>query len=773
MKIKSKDLNSQLDKLKKPDNLSWKAQIFDLTEKLDSEKFSELLLKKSDSLVFHDEMASQLKELFKIRNPKKKLSSEEQEKLYRNWLTKNDYSTYGLYVYYPWSERIVHIVGKEEFIELRTSRNKYKITQEEQELLSSKTIGVIGLSVGQSVAVTMAIERVFGIIRIADFDTLELTNLNRIRSGVPKLGLPKTTMVAREIAEIDPFLKVEVFDQGITEDNIDSFLGEGEQKLDLLIEECDSLDIKILARIKARAKQIPVIMDTSDRGMIDIERFDLEPEREILHGYVKDEQAVDIAGLSQKDRLVLVMDIVGVDKISSRLKASLLEVEQSLTTWPQLASSVVLGGAITTILVRDILLNKPVKSGRFYFDPEEQLQVTEAGSSVVQDKRPKELSFDELRELAEKISLGDTECFSKPSNNVLEDIIEHACHAPSGGNVQPWKWLWLNNTLYLAHDIAQSFSFLDYKNRGSLVGLGAALENLEQRAAHFGYNTIIKNLVDGFENKVVATINFRKNLEAKDQLPIYLGDNLKVRLTNRKKGENTSQNVERKVVERAEKIVENSDFKLSWLESPDQIDAISDVIGGMERIRILDSWGHRDFIAEARWTAEQAEETRTGVDLRTLELSKADEVGLNLIKDGKAIEFLRKQNRGQGLISTSRESVSQSSAIVLLYSKVRGARVVLEGGKIMERLWLMFNQNGVGFQPVSPSTFMFARLYDEDQKRLWMHEQISNLRKQYLKIFNLDNQINDIFLFRLFYAAEPKVKSLRKPLSDVFKIING
>ena len=28
-------------------------------------------------------------------------------------------------------------------------------------------------------------------------------------------------------------------------------------------------------------------MDTSDRGMLDIERFDLEPERSIFHGLVE------------------------------------------------------------------------------------------------------------------------------------------------------------------------------------------------------------------------------------------------------------------------------------------------------------------------------------------------------------------------------------------------------------------------------------------------------------------------------------------------------
>ncbi|HPF91885.1 MAG TPA: hypothetical protein PLL57_14590, partial [Flavobacteriales bacterium] len=71
-----------------------------------------------------------------------------------------------------------------EFALVRTDRNRNKITREEQAILSSKKVGVIGLSVGQSVSLTLALERSFGEIRLADHDTLELSNLNRIRSGV-------------------------------------------------------------------------------------------------------------------------------------------------------------------------------------------------------------------------------------------------------------------------------------------------------------------------------------------------------------------------------------------------------------------------------------------------------------------------------------------------------------------------------------------------------------------------------------------------------------
>lgn len=320
-------------------------------------------------VTYHDTLEGQIRELFKIRNPQQRLTEEDLRAHYQDWEARHDPSQYGCYVYYPWRRRLVHMVGEQEFIELRTARNKYKITQQEQDTLAGKMVGVIGLSVGQSVSITMAMERVFGSIRLADFDELELSNMNRIRTGVHNLGLPKTVIVAREIAEIDPFLHVELFPEGITEANIDAFLGEGETALDVLVEECDSLDVKVMARQKARARRIPVLMDTSDRGMLDIERFDLEPDRPLLHGRVEEEELVKANELPPQKRMELLLRLMDFQQTSDRMKESMGEIGKSISTWPQLASDVIKGGGITTEKVRGILQENPdITSGRFYFD---------------------------------------------------------------------------------------------------------------------------------------------------------------------------------------------------------------------------------------------------------------------------------------------------------------------------------------------------------------------------------------------------------------------
>lgn len=321
-------------------------------------------------LFIHDQIEGQLKELIKCLNPALKLKADDYPELIEKHFGAINMHDYGVWVYYPWSKRLVHLLDEEEFIEVRTNRNRNKISKEEQEMLRTKKIGIAGLSVGQSVALTLAMERTCGELRLADFDSAELSNLNRLRTGVHHLGLKKTVIAAREIMEIDPFIKIRVFEDGLNSSNLDQFFTQ-DGYLDVFVEVCDSLEVKIESRFKARQLKIPVIMDTNDRGMVDIERFDLEPERPLLHGLADDLDPVKVKNLSNEEKIPYILKIVGADTLSTRLKISIAQIGKTINTWPQLASSVVLGGAVTTDVCRRILLDEFTASGRYYVDFEE------------------------------------------------------------------------------------------------------------------------------------------------------------------------------------------------------------------------------------------------------------------------------------------------------------------------------------------------------------------------------------------------------------------
>jgi tRNA A37 threonylcarbamoyladenosine dehydratase len=277
---------------------------------------------------------------------------------------------FGTWAWYPWSGRLVHVLPRELFRRVRTDRNRDKITREQQAALFGRRIGVIGLSVGNCAALTLAMEGVAGAFRLADFDRVGLSNLNRLRTTVAELGVDKTVVAARQLYEIDPYLDVELYPQGLTEQTVGAFFAADDsgRGVDLLVEECDTPWVKVAAREHARRAGTPVLMDTNDRGMLDVERFDLEPERPLLHGRLHDVTSDSLRQLTPQAGLELLLRMVDADALSPAMVKAVGQIGHSLSSWPQLASGVMLGGALVTDVARRILLGHPVASGRYYAD---------------------------------------------------------------------------------------------------------------------------------------------------------------------------------------------------------------------------------------------------------------------------------------------------------------------------------------------------------------------------------------------------------------------
>lgn len=348
-------------------------KFYRISDKNEEQQLTQLI-ESNPQLVIIDEIESQLKELLKLKHPDKQLTSAELHSLVNKHVGNITYDQYGVWVYYPWRNTLVHLLDEKEFVEVRTNRNQYKITPEEEEILATKKIGIIGLSVGKAIALTMAMERICGEIVLADFDVIELSNLNRIQTGVHHFNTKKTVVAAREIAEIDPYLKVTCYHEGLTESNLNDFFTK-DKKLDACIEVCDGLEVKILARQKAKLLGIPVVMTTSDRGMTDVERFDLNPNRPIFHGLINEVEFGDLKKLkSNSQKVPIVQAILEFNNISNRLKSSMNEIGKTITTWPQLGSCVVSGGGIVCNVVRRILLDENIRSGRYYVDIDELIK---------------------------------------------------------------------------------------------------------------------------------------------------------------------------------------------------------------------------------------------------------------------------------------------------------------------------------------------------------------------------------------------------------------
>lgn len=740
----------------------YKPVFYRLSDSTCHSEFFELL--KKENIQVKDYILDQLYELIKVKNPSKKYTKEELHAEVFSILAGSSTDLYGVWVYYPWSNRLVHILDEEEFVHIRTSRNQNKITASEQAELRKKSIGVIGLSVGQSVSVTLAMERICGELRLADFDLLELTNLNRIRTGIHNLGLPKVYSVAREIAEIDPFIRVKCFPEGLHENNMEEFFLDG-GKLDLLVEESDGFDIKIIARHKARELGVPVVMEASDRCMVDVERFDLEPNRPILHGLVDHLDIDTLKSLkTTEEKIPYMLDVLGLNTSSLRLKASMMEIEQSINTWPQLASAVTMGGGIAADVTRRILLGQYNSSGRYHIDIDE----------LICDPKPEEEKISDLPNhppipaIEQLIPVVPVSISGEPlEKEVVESLVTAACLAPSGGNLQPWRWIYSNGALHLFNVLDGKNAMLGYGNYASFVALGAALENLTIEATSIGLTPEVTWFPNPSYTDLAASVVFKKHQQLLPNLSL-LKPAIGIRLTNRKLSEPIS--IEPSKLEKLSlSAAETPGCDLRFITDRTQIEAIADVLGEIEKVRILEELGHRDFVQEICWTKEENDARKDGVDIRTLDITNTEKVGLEVGKDPKIIEKLREWNGGGAFKKLTKKSVASSGAIGIISMNSDQPLDYLHGGMAIERTWLLANAFGIAYQPIASSLFIYDRLIkgkgsllsEKGIEKLW------NLRPNFEKVLGLDSARKDIFIFRLCTAEEPEIKSLRKPLNKV------
>jgi len=312
-----------------------------------------------------DDYEEQEREHFAIQNPALVFTPgfEDAFQKYFHGLEKNmPHWQRGRWVFFPWSSSLVHVLEDDAFQIVRTARNRDLITKEEQEVFYHATIGIAGLSVGNSIALAIALQGGGKHIKLADGDSLALSNLNRIRSGIDNLGVKKVIMTARQIYALNPYARIDIFPEGLTEGNIQNFF----DGLDVVIDEIDNLGMKYRIREYAKKLRLPLVMaaDNADSGVVDIERYDLDQSTPFFHGRMGNVSYEQLAGLGKKEIGAMIAKHIGLENVPERMRRSLAQIGKTIVSWPQLGGAALLNGSAVAYCVRKILANQPITDNR-------------------------------------------------------------------------------------------------------------------------------------------------------------------------------------------------------------------------------------------------------------------------------------------------------------------------------------------------------------------------------------------------------------------------
>jgi len=678
-------------------------------------------------------------------------------------------SEFGSFVYFPWSRHLVRLLPEAAFRELRCDRNRNKITRLEQARLATKKVAIAGLSVGLAVATTLAQEGVGGHFVLADFDTLAVSNLNRLQAPLAWVGLPKTTIAARKIWEIDPFATVTLFPEGVTDGNIDRFL----EGVDLLVEECDSLGLKLRLREAARARRIPVVMETSDAGMLDVERFDLEPERPIFHGRTDGIDSKALDRLTSKEKVPLFLRIVPPERMTARMAASLIDIDTTLSSWPQLASAVVLGGAVVTDTVRRIFLNEFDTSGRFYVDLR---SIVAAEKDVAAEPptplpggrpigAPAQAVVDPAQERLTAPRVGDQKA-------ELRFLAEAAHRAPSAGNAQPWWFAAEMNALCIHHDRSRDTRMAPYGRFPSFLALGAAAENAVLAAATLGYRATVS--LEEAGDHAVARVALGDRGKVAPEAAAALEAAL-ARTTNRRRSA-----ARRPLPEGARERLQAAagPASLRLFTEPEALTKLGAILGRVDRGRWVEETLHEEIIKELRRDRSDALATGDGLELASLELPPADAAGLAVLVHRRHLDAIRAVDGGLGLATGSVDDLAASDAFAVLEGGLgdeEAAETWLAGGRIVARVWTAANALGLAVHPHA-APFLFRRQEDartaptrvpplEGTVDGWLEEARRDFREFIPRVPN----VIPLLAFRLTAAPPATARAFRRPLAEVLR----
>jgi len=114
--------------------------------------------------------------------------------------------------------------SSEEFESLLLSRHTPGVHQK----IKTSAVGIAGLG-GLGSAIAIALARIgVGKLILVDFDVVEPSNLNRQQYFIHQIGIPKVEALQKNIAGINPYVKVQIYQEKLERKNVERIFQEAE-----------------------------------------------------------------------------------------------------------------------------------------------------------------------------------------------------------------------------------------------------------------------------------------------------------------------------------------------------------------------------------------------------------------------------------------------------------------------------------------------------------------------------------------------------------------
>jgi hypothetical protein len=276
------------------------------------------------------------------------------------------------------------------------------------------------------------------------------------------------------------------------------------------------------------------------------------------------------------------------------------------------------------------------------------------------------------------------------------------------------------------------------------ISAGAAAENVCLTARAMGFAAAL-SAGDG------ALWRMRFSPAAPEREPLF--DWIAARCTNRKASSD-------RTLEDASAHALRLAANVTLLTERAAVAEVAELVAEADRIRLLTEPMLRDLQTELRWTRDEVERTRDGIDVDSLELKAGERASLRLLLRASALRLVAAESGGQRFRTTAIARFGQAPALAVLTVPSRAA--LLDGGRALERFWLTAAAHGLALEPATTLLFLFGLVERHGGGCLRRSDvaTVTDLRRRFDAVVGAAGE--PFFLCRLGYADAPSARSLRR-----------
>lgn len=608
---------------------------------------------------------------------------------------------------------------------------------------------------------------------IADFDHFDLHNFNRqAGANIDSIGEPKTAVMEKMAKQINPELDVRVFEQGVTDENINDFL----DGVDIYVDALDFFALDIRRKVFARCDELGIPAITAapigmGAGLL-----------AFLPGKMSFEQYFRLEGKDEQEQLIRFL--VGLTPTPIQ---RIYLVEPSAVNFNQRkASSTPIGcelcaGFAASMTVKILLNRGKVPSAPHGLHYDAYLNKLKKTWRPMGNRNPLQRL---IIALAKKIihdepaaTTPETITYSRP----IEQILDIARWAPSGDNSQVCRFEIVDdNKLILHTEDTRDHCVYDLRGHASQLSTGTMLENIRIAATEFGLKTDWR-IEDNPIEKSPTEENQAGNDPAEQSPAIHiqfqpdpsiqrdpLFPQIKIRSVNRKP-------YSRRPLSDHKKNALNESlptgYKIIWIEGRKPKTAITKLLFKNAGLRLSLPEAYPTHSQNIEWNArfsnDKIPDQALGVNPITRKLMRWS------LQSFKRVRLLNNYLGGSYVARLEMDLIpslmSGAHFFIVADQTPKQPQDYIQAGIAAQRFWLTATRLGLQLQP-EMTPLVFAEYIDQEIKFSTSKRYINTakkLRAQLAKLVTPENPQNLVFAGRIGSASIATSRSTRKPLADL------